>query len=35
MVRRAGGRSGSTKKRSAGDDAKFEATYLRVLDAAL
>lgn len=35
MVRRADGRAGSTKKRSAEDDAKFEETYLRVLDAAL
>ena len=34
-VRRAGGRAGSTKKRSAEDDAKFEETYLRVLDAEL
>ena len=34
-VRRAGGRSGSAKKRSAEDDAKFEETYLRVLDAEL
>lgn len=34
-VRRAGGRTGGLKKRSAEDDAKFEETYLRVLDAEL